>query len=137
MSPYYCPPSLRVLWVDDQPENNQAFAADIERRGVHVSYALSTSLALTLLKKNKYLAVISDVGRREGPREGFHLLDSMRSHGDQTPFCFFASLNAQALREEALLHDAQESTNSYVALLAFIDSVVAEHVAGSASSSTA
>ena len=129
MSSYYFPPSLRVLWVDDQPENNQALAADIERRGVHVSYALSTSLALTLLTKNKYLAVISDVGRREGAREGFHLLDSMRSRGDQTPFCFFASLNAKALWEEALLHDAQDSTNNSAVLLAFIDSVIAKHLA--------
>jgi len=118
---HYSPPSLRVLWVDDRPEDNTAFAADLERRGIQVSVARSTNLALVLLARNTYMAVISDMGRKEGPREGFHLLDSMRSRGDDTPFYVFASLAASALKEEASLHDAQGNTNDWGEILLAMD----------------
>jgi DNA-binding NtrC family response regulator len=118
---HYKPPSSRVLWVDDRPEGNSPYVADLERRGVHVSIARTTSLALVLLARNKYLAVISDMGRREGPREGFHLLDAMRARGDATPFYIFASLSAPALSDEASLHDAQECTNDFRKVLLAIE----------------
>jgi CheY-like chemotaxis protein len=121
-------PRFRVLWVDDEPRNNEYIAKDLERRGVHVSYALSTSLALTLLARNRYLAVISDMGRKEGPREGFHLLDTMRAAGDTTPLFFFASLNAPTLGQEALLHDAQGSTNDARELLAMVEGLLPAHL---------
>ena len=126
MNKHHQPPIHRVLWVDDRPENNTVIAADLERRGIHVSYALSTGLALTLLARNRYLAVISDVGRKEGPREGFHLLDAMRSRGDSTPFFIFAGLSAPELRDEALLHDAQGSTNNSAELVRMVSSLLAE-----------
>jgi DNA-binding NtrC family response regulator len=109
----YRAPNLRVLWVDDLPENNAPFAGDLERRGIHVSVARSTSLALVLLARNRYMAFISDMGRKEGPREGFHLRDAMRARGDGTPFYIFASLAASALWDDASLHDAQGSTNDW------------------------
>jgi CheY-like chemotaxis protein len=122
----YSPPRLRVLWVDDRPENNTAFAADLERRGIGVSVARSTSLALVLLERNKYMAVISDMGRAEGTREGFHLLDAMRARGDDTPFYIFASLSASALEDEASLHDAQGNTNNWGEVLLAMDRLASE-----------
>jgi DNA-binding NtrC family response regulator len=120
---HYSPPSLRVLWVDDRPEDNGPFAGDLERRGIQVSVARSTNLALVLLARNKYMAVISDMGRAEGPREGFHLLDSMRARGDGTPFYIFASLGAPALKEEASRHDAQGSTNDWGEIMRAMDAL--------------
>jgi len=127
MTRHYTPPSLRILWVDDRPEDNTAFAADLERRGIRVSIAKSTSLALVLLERNRYLAVISDMGRKEGPREGFHLLDAMRARGDGTPFYIFASLVASSLREEASLHDAQGNTNDWGEILLAMDRLASEN----------
>jgi hypothetical protein len=72
------------------------------------------------------MAVISDMGRREGPREGFHLLDAMRARGDTTPFYIFASLAAQALSDEASLHDAQGCTNDSRTLLLALEQLAAE-----------
>jgi CheY-like chemotaxis protein len=117
-------PARRILWVDDHPQNNRHIVAALEGRGLHVSYARTTNLAVTLLARNAYLAVISDMGRGEGAREGFHLLDVMRSRGDATPLFFFAGLSAPALSDEALLHDAQGSTNDAGELLKFIDDLV-------------
>jgi DNA-binding NtrC family response regulator len=118
---HYRAQNLRVLWVDDLPENNAPFAGDLERRRIHVSVARSTSLPLVLLARNRYMAVISDMGRKEGQREGFHLLDAMRARGDDTPFYIFASFAASALRDEASLHDAQGSTNDWGEILSAMD----------------
>lgn len=120
MQPSYVPPTHRVLWVDDNPDNNRPLADDLMRAGIHVSYALTTGLALTLLARNRYLAVISDMGRCEGAREGFHLLDMMRARGDLTPYFIFSSLSAPALSDEAALHDAQGCTNNGGELVGWI-----------------
>jgi DNA-binding NtrC family response regulator len=117
----YSPPAKRVLWVDDHPEFNEPMVGDLERRGLHVSIARSTELALVLLERNRYSAVISDMGRKEGPREGLHLLDRMRAQGDQTPFFIFAGLKAPELQDEALIHDAELSTNDWLELLRALD----------------
>jgi len=125
MNKYFVRSNSRVLWVDDCPESKAHIASDIERRGVEVSYALSTNLALTLLGRNRYLAVISDVGRPEGQREAFDLLDRMRARGDTTPFFFFfAGLDATPLKEEILLHDAQGSSNDSGELKRFIEELL-------------
>ncbi len=121
---FYSPPAKRILWVDDHSENNEPMVDDLRRRGVHVSIARSTELALVLLERNRYAAVISDMARKEGPREGLHLLDRMRARGDQTPFFIFAGLNAPALEQEALIHDAQGSTNDWLELLCALDALV-------------
>lgn len=118
------PPTRRVLWVDDHPENNQDIVVQFERRGFHVSFALSTSLAMVLLAKNSYVAVISDMGRAEGPREGYHLLDLMRAKGDETPFFIYAGSSEQAHVEETLLHGGQGSTRSGDELLSLVTAVV-------------
>jgi CheY-like chemotaxis protein len=120
----YSPPAKRVLWVDDHPENNEPMAGDLERRGIHVSIARSTELALVLLERNRYAAVISDMGRKEGPREGLHLLDRMRARGDNTPFFIFAGLKAPELEEEALIHDAHVNTNNWLELLRALDALI-------------
>ncbi len=92
----------------------------LERHGIHVSFALSTSLATFLLSKNTYHAVISDMGRAEGPREGYHLLDLMRSRGDETPFFIYAGSSEPAHVEETLLHGGQGSTRSGAELVSWV-----------------
>ena len=116
-------PTKRILWVDDHPENNQDIVAQFERRGFHVSFALSTSLAMVLLAKNSYVAVISDMGRSEGPREGYHLLDLMRARGDETPFFVYAGSSEPAHVEETLLHGGHGSTRSGDELLSLVTAV--------------
>jgi len=123
MRSHVAPPSKRVLWVDDHPENNQDIVVQFERNGFHVSFALSTSLAMALLARNTYIAVISDMGRAEGPREGYHLLDLMRAKGDETPFFVYAGSSEQAHVEETLLHGGQGSTRSGDELLQLVTAV--------------
>ena len=75
------------------------------------SLALSTSEALELLKTNRFAAVISDMGRKEGPQEGYVLLDKLRAMGDKTPFMIYAASNLPEHKKMARERGAIGSTN--------------------------
>lgn len=101
-----------VLWVDDRPDNNIYERRAFEAVGLRFTLALSTNEALDLLKRHKYAAIISDMGRREGAREGYVLLDEIRRQGDQTPFFIYAGSNLPEHKREATAHGGQGSTNN-------------------------
>lgn len=78
----------QVLWVDDRPANNTYERQAFEAIGLKFNLALSTEEAFQRLPEKRYAAIISDMGRREGPREGYVLLDRLRQKGDRTPLFF-------------------------------------------------
>jgi CheY-like chemotaxis protein len=100
-----------VLWVDDNPDNNIYERKSMEAVGIRFTLSDNTRDALTKLSERSFGAVISDMGRREGPREGYALLDSMRSGGDETPLFFYASSNAPDHKRETHEHGGQGCTN--------------------------
>lgn len=65
-----------ILWVDDRPENNVYERQAFEAQGINFSLALSTYEALELLKTNKFAAIISDMGRKEGLKKAMLFLRS-------------------------------------------------------------
>jgi CheY-like chemotaxis protein len=101
-----------VLWVDDRPENNDQLREAFLEFGIEVQLALSTSQALGYLEREQFSAIISDMGRREGPQEGYVLLDAVRQKGIQTPFFIYAGSNLPEHKQEALRRGAQGSTNN-------------------------
>ena len=68
----------QILWVDDHPENNIYERQAFEAMGLRFTLAESTNEAFEELDRSKYAAIISDMERREGPREGYMLLDRLR-----------------------------------------------------------
>ncbi len=102
----------KILWVDDRPENNVYERRAFEALGLSFSLALSTDEALELLKSNKFAAIISDMGRKEGPREGYRLLEAIRAEGNDTPFFIYAGSNLPEHKLEAANRGAQGSTNN-------------------------
>jgi CheY-like chemotaxis protein len=101
----------RILWVDDRPGNNTYERQVFESLGLTFDLALSTEEALEQLSSSRYGAIISDMGRREGPREGYRLLDAVRASDRVTPFFIYAGSNAPQHKREAAEHGAQGSTN--------------------------
>jgi len=101
----------RILWVDDRPENNFYERQAFEALGLTFALALTTHQALDSLGREKFLVIISDMGRQEGPREGYALLDELRRRGDETPFFIYAGSNLPEHKREAIQHGAQGSTN--------------------------
>jgi CheY-like chemotaxis protein len=101
----------QILWVDDRPENNVYERQAFEAVGLRFVLSLNTTDALDQLSRQSFDAVISDMGRKEGPREGYALLDAMRSKGDRTPLFFYASSRAPEHVRETLDHGGQGCTN--------------------------
>lgn len=100
-----------LLWVDDLPENNTHERRAFEALGVDVTLALSTDDALKQASRREFAAIISDMARPEGPREGYALLDALRRSGDKTPFYIYSSSNAPEHKLEAAKHGSQGCTN--------------------------
>jgi CheY-like chemotaxis protein len=101
-----------ILWVDDRPDNNTYERGAFKSLGFRFTLALSTQEALQFLTRQRFAAIISDMGRQEGPREGYALLDVLRTKGDQTPFFIYAGSNAPEHKREAIARGAQGSTNN-------------------------
>lgn len=101
-----------ILWVDDNPNNNIYERHAFESLGFKFTLALSTDEALRILSEERFAAIISDMGRQEGSREGYALLDAIRKKGDQTPFFIYSSSNAPAHKRETRRHGGQGCTNN-------------------------
>jgi CheY-like chemotaxis protein len=101
----------RILWVDDRPDNNTYERQVFESLGLTFDLALTTDEALARLSTNRYGAIISDMGRVEGPREGYRLLAAVRTSDAVTPFFIYAGSNAPQHKREAAERGAQGSTN--------------------------
>ena len=101
----------QILWVDDRPENNVYERQAFEAVGLRFTLSLNTADALDQVPRQTFDAVISDMGRKEGPREGYVLLDAMRARGNQTPLFFYASSRAPEHVRQTREHGGQGCTN--------------------------
>jgi CheY-like chemotaxis protein len=101
-----------ILWVDDRPDNNINERRAFEAMGISFTLSLTTSEALEELASKGFAAIISDMGRKEGPREGYVLLDAVRGDGNQTPLFFYASSNLPEHKKETAGRGGQGCTNS-------------------------
>ena len=88
-------PDIRILWVDDHPENNVWEAAKLRKDGFLIDQVNSTDEALGELRGVQYQVIISDMGRHEGemekPDAGLLLLNSIRQQGIAVPLIFYCS----------------------------------------------
>lgn len=111
----------RVLWVDDNPRNNAAETAFLERRRIAVYQALSTGEALAMLEMYEYRAVISDMNRDDTPLAGLELVREMRRRGDATPFILYTVVPSVAQERQLAAAGGQRaavtSDELYTALL--------------------
>ena len=113
-----------ILWVDDRPDNNIYERSALELIGFKFDLALSTKEALKLLSQKKYVAIISDMGRVEGPREGYVLLKEVRKKNTTIPYFIYAGSNLPEHKREAEEKGAQGSTNRSSELIELITTYV-------------
>lgn len=86
----------RVLWVDDNPQNNEAEKRFLEQRKIAVYQAETTEDALALLAMYDYGAVISDMNREDRPLAGLELVREMRRRRDKTPYYLYTFVPSAA-----------------------------------------
>jgi CheY-like chemotaxis protein/nucleoside 2-deoxyribosyltransferase len=113
-----------ILWVDDRPNNNLYERQTLEFIGFKFDLALSTQEALQKLKSNNYIAIISDMGRVEGPKEGYVLLKEVRKSNKTIPYFIYAGSNLLEHKIEAQEKGAQGLTNIATELIDLITSHV-------------
>jgi CheY-like chemotaxis protein len=101
-----------VLWVDDRPDNNIYERQALEALGVNFVLAISTDEALKRISRQRFDAIISDMGRHPDLVAGYTLLDQLRSMGDQTPFIIYASSRDPEHVAESRRHGAIGCTNN-------------------------
>jgi CheY-like chemotaxis protein len=91
---------LRILWVDDHPENNAFEIAHIEGVGAEVTAVRSTREALDRLRTDPsvYQVLVSDMGRQEGLRyladAGLRTVRHARGEGFTGPAVIYTSPSA-------------------------------------------
>jgi CheY-like chemotaxis protein len=100
-----------VLWVDDRPDNNILERRSMAAYNIDFVLAQSTDEALAELEKQRFDAIISDMGRPPDSRAGYTLLEAVRGRGNQTPYFIYAGSRDAAHVREALSRGAQGSTN--------------------------
>lgn len=104
-------PKKLVLWVDDRPDNNAIERQSMAAYNIDFVLAQSTGHALAALRKQRFDAIISDMGRPPDSRAGYTLLEAVRASGDHTPYFIYAGSKAPAHVREALIRGAQGTTN--------------------------
>lgn len=110
-----------ILWVDDNPANNELAVRALKKFGLDIEQATSTGTAIAAMERRKFDLVVSDMGRGDDMRAGYGLLKLLRDSGSKTPFFIFAGSDTREFRREAAERGAQLSTND---MLELIDNVV-------------
>jgi CheY-like chemotaxis protein len=87
----------RILWVDDNPENNAYQIANLRSEGFEIRQVLSTDEALGMLLSGRFKAdaIISDMGRKERgrfyPTAGLQLIRTARESNIQIPIFVYTT----------------------------------------------
>lgn len=90
----------RILWVDDNPDNNVYECIALKELGFRIEHAISTEEALTMVHKN-YAAIISDMKRKEGDDEGYVLYRKIREKHIYIPYFVYTGYCTSAMKNEA------------------------------------
>jgi CheY-like chemotaxis protein len=112
----------RLLWVDDEPENNRYHIAFLRRRGVQVVTATSTAEAIEQLQRSAFDIVISDTTRTESGRlnrtAALDLLQAMRKLEPSLPlYIYTRPETSPAIIERVRTAGAEQVLSSPTALL--------------------
>ncbi|MEW1707589.1 response regulator [Microbacterium sp. NPDC089190] len=102
----------QILWVDDNVDWISLERDTLKAAGVSSVWVSNTERALSLLAGNSFSAVVTDMGRVEGDREGYVLLDAMRERGDNTPVIVYSTSRHPSHVAEVIDHGGQGATNN-------------------------
>lgn len=91
----------RILWVDDEPDNNSLDVRLLRSAGAKVKLALSTEQALRELARAHFELVISDIARGDEADAGVRMAEELRQRGVTSPVIFYAGTVRKPIPDEA------------------------------------
>jgi CheY-like chemotaxis protein len=122
------PGQAGILWVDDNPANNEVFIEEYRSRGIHFDLALSTDQALQFLGENPrvYVLIISDMNRGAKNDAGLELLSEIRTRWRFAPpvLIYCSGRSAQAFGDKAKELGAVEVTTSVKEVSLWIENAI-------------
>jgi len=80
---------VRVLWIDDHPENNSWERTMIRSLGLEIMSVESTRSAEACLQRESFELILSDIARGDQPAEGTLAIPKLRKHALTMPIVFY------------------------------------------------
>lgn len=122
--------SRTILWVDDQPGNNQWERRALESYGVRFELARDSRQAQQLLaERGPFAAIISDLGRPGDRRAGLTLLEELGKAGLPAPYFIFTSRTGTRYAAQAEALGARGTTADPDALVQMVLAAIGGPVA--------
>lgn len=81
----------RILWVDDNPQNNKNVILDLQDRGIIVDLAITTEQAMEMYEKKSYAVIITDTARGSKYDAGYQLCRLLSSNNNRTPTMLYST----------------------------------------------
>jgi CheY-like chemotaxis protein len=91
----------KILWVDDYPQGNWQLVKILFGLGADVDQASHTDQALSMLGRDRYDVIVSDIRRTEGDPDGIEMLRMMQDLKIARPTIFYVSVVLPKLIEGA------------------------------------
>ncbi len=91
----------KILWVDDNPENNQYERKALEALGVQFTLATNTDEALLKLSNQRFQLVITDFKRADDERAGYTLLMAIKKLTNPPPVIIYSGGATPQFEREA------------------------------------
>jgi CheY-like chemotaxis protein len=113
----------KVLWVDNNPDNNIWERQALESYGVEFVLAQDTAEAVQQWQeKGPFTAIISDMGRAGDAQAGYTLLSIVKEASIQVPYFIYTAANQQEslFSHDAKVRGAQGLTSDPDALVAMV-----------------
>ena len=107
----------RVLWVDDNPDNNLFETVALEQLGMFVTKATSTEAGKFYLSRLNFALVITDLGRGNNPDAGMELLETVKQVDKNVPVVVY-TLDAGHKRAQLIDAGAQAVVDTPSELIA-------------------
>ncbi len=103
--------------MDDHPSNNYYERSALEALGIHLTVSTSTEDALEKIAINKYVAILSDMGRYPDRQAGYPLLEKLRTEelykrNVDTPFIIYGRSNLPGDKAETKRRGGFGMTNN-------------------------
>lgn len=91
----------RLLWVDDQPENNRLDVRLLRSAGAKVTLVESTEEAFRALARTHFDVVISDIARGDQQEAGLRMAEEFPRRSVRSPIIFYVGEARKPIPDEA------------------------------------
>ena len=102
----------KILWVNDNPDNNIYERNALGVLGIHFCLATDTKEALKYLKETKFNLIISDFKLKDDPQGGYRLLAEIKKLPSPPPFIIYSYSANPEFEKDAKVRGAYGETNS-------------------------